>query len=78
MVCFSLSKNLFSHFSIKTYVVGTQKNRLIETVLLGTPKQIFQLMYKKIFTILCSKGHRTFERKKWKNSGHLSVFKVDH
>ena len=25
----------FSHFSIKTYVVGTQKNRLNETVLLS-------------------------------------------
>ena len=28
---------LFSHFSTKTYVVGTQKNCLIETVLLSTP-----------------------------------------
>ena len=26
----------FSYFSTKTYVVGTQKNRLIETVLLST------------------------------------------
>ena len=26
----------FSYFSAKTYVVGTQKNRLIETVLLST------------------------------------------
>ena len=29
-------KNYFSHFSTKTYVVGTQKNRLNETVLLNT------------------------------------------
>ena len=29
-------ENNFSHFSIKTYVVGTQKNRLNETVLLST------------------------------------------
>ena len=29
-------KKLFSYFSIKTYVVGTQKNRLNETVLLST------------------------------------------
>ena len=28
--------NLFSYFSTKTYVVGTQKNRLDETVLLST------------------------------------------
>ena len=27
---------LFSYFSTKTYVVGTQKNRLDETVLLST------------------------------------------
>ena len=30
------TKTLFSHFSTKTYVVGTQKNRLHETVLLST------------------------------------------
>ena len=29
-------KNLFSYSSTKTHVVGTQKNRLIETVLLST------------------------------------------
>ena len=29
-------KNYFSYFSTKTYVVGTQKNRLTETVLLST------------------------------------------
>ena len=28
-----VTKNQFSHFSTKTYVVGTQKNRLNETVL---------------------------------------------
>ena len=33
---FFFSKNLFSYFSTKTYVVGTQKNRLIKTVLLST------------------------------------------
>ena len=31
-----VTKNYFSYFSMKTYVVGTQKNRLIETVLLST------------------------------------------
>ena len=31
-----IPKNLFSYFSTKTYVVGTQKNRLNETVLLST------------------------------------------
>ena len=29
-------ENQFSYFSTKTYVVGTQKNRLNETVLLST------------------------------------------
>ena len=32
----AIKSNFFSFFPIKTYVVGTQKNRLIETVLLGT------------------------------------------
>ena len=31
-----VTKNLFSYFSTKSYVVGTQKNRLNETVLLST------------------------------------------
>ena len=30
-------KIICSYFSTKTYVVGTQKNRLNETVLLSTP-----------------------------------------
>ena len=30
------NENLISYFSTKTYVVGTQKNRLNETVLLST------------------------------------------
>ena len=32
----SITENHFSYFSTKTYVVGPQKNRLIEMVLLGT------------------------------------------
>ena len=32
----TLVKSAFSYFSTKTYVVGTQKNRLNETVLLST------------------------------------------
>ena len=31
-----ITKNLFSYLSTQTYVVGTQKNRLNETVLLST------------------------------------------
>ena len=31
-----ITENYFSYFSTKTYVVGTQKNRLDETVLLST------------------------------------------
>ena len=49
----------FSYFTTITYVVGTQKNRLIETVnetvLLSTQKHMFKLMGKKIVTILQSK-----------------------
>ena len=41
------------YFLSKTYVVGTQKNRLNETVLLGHPNHMFNLMSKKIITILC-------------------------
>ena len=44
-------KNNFSYFSSKTYNVGTQKKRLIETGLLSTQKQMLQIMGKKIFTI---------------------------
>ena len=32
----SVTKNKLSCFSTKTYIVGTQKNRLDETVLLST------------------------------------------
>ena len=39
-----------SYFSTKTYVVGTEKNRLNEH-----PEYMLTLMGKKIFTILCSK-----------------------
>ena len=40
-----------SYFPTKTNVVGTQKNRLDETVLLSSehPKHMFTLMGKKIF-----------------------------
>ena len=31
-----LQSNYLSHFSTETYVVGTQKNRLNETILLST------------------------------------------
>ena len=34
-------KRGYVYFSIKTYVVGTQKNRLDETVLLGTHNLFF-------------------------------------
>ena len=47
-------ENNSSYFLTKTYVVGTQKNRLNETVLLST-QNMFKLMGKKIMTILCSK-----------------------
>ena len=43
---------IFFYFSTKTYVIGTQKNRLNETVLLSTQKQMVKLMSKKILTIL--------------------------
>ena len=45
---------IFSYFSTKAHVVGTQKNRLDETVLLNT-KNVFKLMDKKIFTQIYTK-----------------------
>ena len=48
-------ENSFSYSSTKTYVVGTQKNRLNETVLLSTQNIMFILLGKKMITILRSK-----------------------
>ena len=45
---------LFSLFLTKTYVVGAQKYRLNETVLLSTKTHMFKLMGKKIMTNLRS------------------------
>ena len=53
-VCYG--KLFFSHFYTKTYVVGAQKNRTNETVLLSTPKHMFKLMGKKIITIYAKKS----------------------
>ena len=46
------SRNYFSYFSTKTYVVGTQKNRLNETILLSSKKHMFKLIDKKLSTFL--------------------------
>ena len=46
--------NQLSYFSTKTYVVGAQKNRRNETVLLSTNYR-FNLMIKKIFKKISSK-----------------------
>ena len=35
------TRKLFSYFTTKTYVVGTQKNRVIETYLLSTQNKCF-------------------------------------
>ena len=43
---------LFSYYSAKTYVVGTQKNRLIEMVLWSTPNTCFNWWIRKIIAIL--------------------------
>ena len=48
-----VTKNSFSYFSTKTNVVGTQKNRLNEMVLLSTQNK---LMGKKIFYNLTLKN----------------------
>ena len=39
----------------KNYVLGTQKNCLIETVLLSTHNIMFKIMGKKSIAILCTK-----------------------
>ena len=45
-----LNKKYVIYFSTEIYVVGTQKNRLVKTVLLITPKQMFKLMDRKMIT----------------------------
>ena len=45
---------IFSYFSTKTYVVGTEKNCCKEMVLLSTQNTLFKLMDKKINTNLGS------------------------
>ena len=37
----SVIENYFAYFSTKTYVVGTQKDRLNETVFFEHPKHLF-------------------------------------
>ena len=48
-------ENYFSYFSTKICVVVTQKNHLIETVLLRAQNTMFKLIGKKIIAILRSK-----------------------
>ena len=50
-----VTEKYFSYFSSKTYVVGTQKNRLNETGFYENPKHMLKLTGKKLFTILRSK-----------------------
>ena len=45
---------IFSYPSILTYVLGAQKNRLIETVLLSTQTICFGSEKKKIDFLLCT------------------------
>ena len=40
-------QNYFSYYSSKIYVVGTQKNRLDETVLLSTQNICFDVLIRK-------------------------------
>ena len=42
-----VTEKQFSYFSTKTYVVGTQKNRLDETVLLSTQNTCWKLLVRK-------------------------------
>ena len=45
-------ENVFSYFSIKTYFVDTQKNRLNETVLLSAQNTCLNLWIKKYLQFL--------------------------
>ena len=47
---------MFSYTSVLTYVLGAQKNRLIETVLLSTHSLCFGLEIRKICYALFTKG----------------------
>ena len=71
------TQNFFSYFSTKTYVVGTQKNRLNETVLLSTQNTCLTLwvrkysqFYAKIFVYLNLSIHYAIEKQC--HSGSLS------
>ena len=64
---------LFSYFSTQTYVVGTQKKRLNETVLLSTQNTMFKLMDKKIMAILCSKVLRNWLYDIWPHKHTVSI-----
>ena len=46
---FQLKMLIFSYPSVLTYVLGSQKNRLIETVLLSTHNIGFGLEIRKLF-----------------------------
>ena len=48
-------KNYFSYFFTKTYVVGTQKNSLSETVLLSTQNTCFNSEVEKNYNLMLKK-----------------------
>ena len=50
----SVKLKIFSYLSILTYVLGAQKNRLIETVLLSTHNICFVSDLRKLFFVLHS------------------------
>ena len=52
----TLKFEMFSYTSVLTYVLGAQKNRLIETVLLSTHSLCFDLEIRKICYALFTKG----------------------
>ena len=55
-----LIKKAYSYFSTKTYVVGTQKNRLNETVLLSTKTHDSNDGLKNIYNFISKKFGLTF------------------
>ena len=46
-----VAEKYFFYFSTKTYVVGTQKNRLNETVLLGIQNKCYKLWVRKFLQL---------------------------
>ena len=68
-------ENYFSYLSTKTYVVGTQKNRLNDKGSSEQPKHMLKLMSKKIITVkpVLSDHSKEVQKLVFKTDYHLMI-----